>query len=234
MKTRVAGRDHALTIRDVKLSEAGEVKLTSKDFQTQAQLIVRGQTLKHTMNSEHNTPGLEVWTGDICVVFINTWQNVCFCVQSHQWSLQSLWRTRRWRRKPRQHSSVKFPERMQRYDGSEKDRRSERRRSTTRSSTDARESSSSKTALRTTPRCTRVTPKSSRLPVSWRLHVRPNLCFILFYFIILSHPVSWPLGKVSSVTHVQNKFPESLFQMFLIHFKVKKTESSPTVWSKKI
>lgn len=42
VKTRVAGRVHALTIRDVNLSEAGEVKLTAKDFQTQAQLLVKG------------------------------------------------------------------------------------------------------------------------------------------------------------------------------------------------
>lgn len=55
VKTRVAGRAHALTIRDVKLSEAGEVKMTSKDFQTQAQLIVRGETLEHTGDSEHIT-----------------------------------------------------------------------------------------------------------------------------------------------------------------------------------
>lgn len=55
VKTRVAGRVHALTIRDVKLSEAGEVKLTAKDFQTQAQLIVRGETLECTGNSKHIT-----------------------------------------------------------------------------------------------------------------------------------------------------------------------------------
>lgn len=42
VKTRVAGRVHALTIRDVNLLEAGEVKLTTKDFQTQAHLIVKG------------------------------------------------------------------------------------------------------------------------------------------------------------------------------------------------
>lgn len=40
----MAGRVHTLTVRDVKLSEAGEVKLSAKDFQTQAQLIVRGMT----------------------------------------------------------------------------------------------------------------------------------------------------------------------------------------------
>lgn len=48
VKTRVAGRAHALTIRDVNLSEAGEVKLTAKDFQTQAHLIVKGW-----INSDH-------------------------------------------------------------------------------------------------------------------------------------------------------------------------------------
>lgn len=38
----MAGRVHALTVRDVNLLEAGEVKLTAKDFQTQAKLIVKG------------------------------------------------------------------------------------------------------------------------------------------------------------------------------------------------
>lgn len=42
VKTRVAGRVHSLTVRDITLSEAGEVKLTAKDFQTQAQLFVKG------------------------------------------------------------------------------------------------------------------------------------------------------------------------------------------------
>ncbi|XP_010793050.1 titin-like, partial [Notothenia coriiceps] len=41
VKTRVAGKVHTLTLRDVTQSEAGEVKMTSKDFQTAAQLIVR-------------------------------------------------------------------------------------------------------------------------------------------------------------------------------------------------
>ncbi|KAI4798301.1 hypothetical protein KUCAC02_022144 [Chaenocephalus aceratus] len=41
VKTRVAGKVHTLTLRDVMQSEAGEVKMTSKDFKTAAQLIVR-------------------------------------------------------------------------------------------------------------------------------------------------------------------------------------------------
>lgn len=57
----MAGRAHALTIRDVKLSEAGEVKLTAKDFQTQAQLIIKGQTLKRATDSERITAGSEVF-----------------------------------------------------------------------------------------------------------------------------------------------------------------------------
>lgn len=61
VKTRVVGRAHALTIRDVKLSEAGEVKLTAKDFQTQAQLIIKGQTLKRATDSERITAGSEVF-----------------------------------------------------------------------------------------------------------------------------------------------------------------------------
>lgn len=42
VKTRVAGRVHTLTIRDVNQSEVGEVKLTAKDFQTRAHLTVKG------------------------------------------------------------------------------------------------------------------------------------------------------------------------------------------------
>lgn len=55
VKTRVAGRVHTLTVRDVTLSEAGEVKLTAKEFHTLAQLIVRGQKLKHTRDSKRIT-----------------------------------------------------------------------------------------------------------------------------------------------------------------------------------
>ena len=49
----MAGRVHALTVRDVKLSEAGEVKLTATDFQTQAQLIVGGEMVERTADTEH-------------------------------------------------------------------------------------------------------------------------------------------------------------------------------------
>lgn len=35
---------HSLTVRDVQLNEAGQVKLTAKDFQTEANLIVKGKT----------------------------------------------------------------------------------------------------------------------------------------------------------------------------------------------
>lgn len=52
VKTRVAGGVHALTIRDVNLSEAGEVKLTAKDFQTQAQLTVKGWIRSAHSNAE--------------------------------------------------------------------------------------------------------------------------------------------------------------------------------------
>lgn len=51
VKTRVVGRVHTLTIRDVKLSEAGEVKLSAKDFQTQAKLIIRRETLERTADT---------------------------------------------------------------------------------------------------------------------------------------------------------------------------------------
>lgn len=43
VKIQRDGRIHALTVGDVKLSEAGQVRLTAKDFQTRAQLIVRGK-----------------------------------------------------------------------------------------------------------------------------------------------------------------------------------------------
>lgn len=36
---------HSLTVRDVQLNEAGQVKLTAKDFQTEANLIVNGKTM---------------------------------------------------------------------------------------------------------------------------------------------------------------------------------------------
>lgn len=42
MVARAEGRTHTLTLRDVKLTEAGEIKLTAKDFQIQANLIVKG------------------------------------------------------------------------------------------------------------------------------------------------------------------------------------------------
>lgn len=41
---KVEGKIHSATLRDVQLSEAGQVKLTAKDFQTEASLIVRGKT----------------------------------------------------------------------------------------------------------------------------------------------------------------------------------------------
>lgn len=80
VKTRVAGRIHTLTVRDVKLSEAGEVKLTAKDFQTQAHLIIRGQTLKHTEDSKHIISCF--WLKPELLFYL--------CVQSHRWSSQSL------------------------------------------------------------------------------------------------------------------------------------------------
>ncbi|TDH06482.1 hypothetical protein EPR50_G00113840 [Perca flavescens] len=55
VKTRVVGRVHTLTIRDVKLSEAGEVKLSAKDFQTQAQLIIRQPPVEFTKPLEDQT-----------------------------------------------------------------------------------------------------------------------------------------------------------------------------------
>lgn len=51
MVTRAEGRTHTLTLRDVKMTEAGEVKLTAKDFLTQAQLIVNGRCQLLNKNS---------------------------------------------------------------------------------------------------------------------------------------------------------------------------------------
>ena len=42
MVTRSEGRVHTLTLRDVKLEDAGEVQLVAKDFKTQANLFVKG------------------------------------------------------------------------------------------------------------------------------------------------------------------------------------------------
>lgn len=39
------GKVHSLTLRDVQLNEAGQIKLASKDFQTEAKLIVTGKML---------------------------------------------------------------------------------------------------------------------------------------------------------------------------------------------
>ena len=39
---RSEGRVHTLTLRDVKLEDAGEVQLVAKDFKTQAKLFVKG------------------------------------------------------------------------------------------------------------------------------------------------------------------------------------------------
>lgn len=43
---KVEGKIHSATLRDVQLSEAGQVKLTAKDFQTEATLTVRGKTVQ--------------------------------------------------------------------------------------------------------------------------------------------------------------------------------------------
>lgn len=45
---KAEGKVHSATLRDVQLSEAGQVKLTAKDFQTEASLTVRGETSPST------------------------------------------------------------------------------------------------------------------------------------------------------------------------------------------
>ncbi|GAA6066201.1 titin isoform X1, partial [Tachysurus ichikawai] len=52
---RAEGRTHTLTLRDVKLTEAGEVKLTAKDFQIQANLIVKEPPVEFTKPLEDQT-----------------------------------------------------------------------------------------------------------------------------------------------------------------------------------
>ncbi|KAJ8416941.1 hypothetical protein AAFF_G00328190 [Aldrovandia affinis] len=53
--TRAEGRAHTLTLRDVKMTEAGEVKLTAKDFVTQANLIVNEPPVEFTKPLEDQT-----------------------------------------------------------------------------------------------------------------------------------------------------------------------------------
>lgn len=38
------GKMHSLTLKDVNLTEAGEVKLTAKDFTASARLVVNGES----------------------------------------------------------------------------------------------------------------------------------------------------------------------------------------------
>lgn len=45
MVLKAEGKVHSLTVRDVQLNEAGLVKLSAKDFQTEANLIVNGKTM---------------------------------------------------------------------------------------------------------------------------------------------------------------------------------------------
>lgn len=47
---KAEGKVHSLTVRDVQLNEAGQVKLTAKDFQTEANLIVRGKRTSVTLS----------------------------------------------------------------------------------------------------------------------------------------------------------------------------------------
>lgn len=42
MVPRSEGKVHTLTLRDVKLEDAGEVQLRAKDFKTHANLFVKG------------------------------------------------------------------------------------------------------------------------------------------------------------------------------------------------
>uniref|UniRef100_A0AAY5K7F1 non-specific serine/threonine protein kinase n=1 Tax=Esox lucius TaxID=8010 RepID=A0AAY5K7F1_ESOLU len=53
--TRAEGKTHTLTLRDVKISEAGEVKLTAKDFQTDARLHVNEPPVEFTKPLEDQT-----------------------------------------------------------------------------------------------------------------------------------------------------------------------------------
>lgn len=46
MVLKAEGKVHSLTVRDVQLNEAGQVKLTAKDFQTAANLIVKGKKMR--------------------------------------------------------------------------------------------------------------------------------------------------------------------------------------------
>lgn len=49
------GKVHSLTVRDVQLNEAGQIKLTAKDFQTEANLIVRGKMMTSADSNDEST-----------------------------------------------------------------------------------------------------------------------------------------------------------------------------------
>ncbi|KAI1237130.1 Titin, partial [Lamprotornis superbus] len=53
--TRAEGRVHTLVLRDVKLTDAGEVSLTAKDFRTQANLFVKEPPVEFTKPLEDQT-----------------------------------------------------------------------------------------------------------------------------------------------------------------------------------
>lgn len=60
MVLKAEGKVHSLTVRDVQLNEAGQVKLTAKDFQTEANLIVRGKMTTSADSTADSTDRLFV------------------------------------------------------------------------------------------------------------------------------------------------------------------------------
>ncbi len=79
---KAEGKVHSLTLRDVQLNEAGQVKLTAKDFQAEANLIVKGK-----MTSTDST-GL--W-------WLGWWWSVvrpgCYLPSRFNMQLNTLWKS---------------------------------------------------------------------------------------------------------------------------------------------
>lgn len=78
--TRSEGRVHTLSIRDVKLTEAGEVKLTAKDFQAQANLKVNGRLSFCVLCTEHTQILVK---NSLLILFSSFYWNVTVCPLDH-------------------------------------------------------------------------------------------------------------------------------------------------------
>lgn len=64
------GKVHSVTIRDVKLEEGGEVKLVTKDFQTEASLTVKGQAKTCAASADVRSLILQVQTKNQTILLL--------------------------------------------------------------------------------------------------------------------------------------------------------------------